>query len=230
VSFSVIIPALNEAEHIASCVRHVQELARCDGSRAEVIVADGGSQDRTAELAWEAGARVVAAPRGRGPQCNAGAAVANGAIFVFLHADTVLPEGAFFLLSGELAMPTVRAGTFRLRFDEPHWLFRIYAAFSRLDSVFTTFGDQCIVVRRELFEQVGGFPEWPLFEDVAFLQAVRRATRVRSFPSAVTTSARRFHREGVLRQSLRNGWYVLQYLMGASPQELAAKYEKSRPR
>lgn len=227
-SFSVIIPALNEAERIAGCVQHVRELARCDGSAVEIIVADGGSADRTAELAYEAGARVVAARRGRGPQCNAGAAVAKGEIFLFLHADTRLPDGAFFLLSSELSTPAVKAGTFRLRFDESHWLFSIYTVFSRFDSVFTTFGDQCIVVRRELFEGVGGFPDWPLFEDVAFMQRVRRETRVRSFPAAVTTSARRFRRGGILRQSLRNGWYVLQYLMGASPDDLAVIYDKSK--
>lgn len=227
-SYSVIVPALNEAGRIVMAVQRVRELAQADGSAVEVIVADGGSEDRTAELAYEAGARVVAAPRGRGSQCNAGAAVATGAIFVFLHADTTLPDGAFYLLSGEMATPTVQAGTFRLRLDEPHWLFRLYAAFSRFDSVFTTFGDQCIVVRRELFERLGGFPDWPLFEDVAFMRLVRRETRVRSFPAAVTTSARRFRREGVIRQSLRNGWYVLQYLLGVSPFELAAKYDKSQ--
>src|SRR5690606_36182351 len=114
VSYSVIVPALNEADRISTAVRSVRELAQADGSAVEVIVADGGSADRTAELAYEAGARVVAAPRGRGSQCNAGAAVATGAILVFLHADTTLPDGAFYLLSGEMATPTVQAGTFRL--------------------------------------------------------------------------------------------------------------------
>jgi rSAM/selenodomain-associated transferase 2 len=228
VSFSVIIPARNEQERIDTCVANVREVADEDGADVEVIVVDGGSDDETALRAAAAGARVVAAAPGRGSQCNAGADVARGEVLLFLHADTLLPAGAFRLLTVEMTRPAIGAGTFRLRFDERHWLFSIYTAFSRFDSVLTTFGDQCIVIRRELFEGIGGFPEWPLFDDVALLQRARQVTRIRSFPATVITSARRFRREGVIRQSLRNAWYVVQYLLGASPYALAVKYERSR--
>lgn len=220
--FSVIIPTLNEVERVGEQVGRVLALA----PEAEVIVADGGSDDGTVALASAAGATVVQAARGRGTQLNDGAAQATGDILLFLHADTRLPTGAFALLRGRFGAENVQIGTFRLAFDREHWLFAVYTFFSRFDSVFTTFGDQCIVVRRSFFEALGRFPEWPLFEDVALLQKARRRTRVHSFPAAVVTSARRFEQEGIVRQSLRNGWYVVRYLLGASPSELAARYEK----
>ena len=222
IRFSVIVPAINEAGMIEPCIRHVQQIAPA----MEIIVADGGSDDGTAGRAWAAGARVCYAPRGRGTQCNAGANLATGNVLLFLHADTRLPANAFALLRREFADRRVQVGTFRLTFDTSHWLYDIYTFFSRFDSVFTSFGDQCIVIRRSFFSRIGGFPDWPLFEDVRLLQKARARAAVRSFPAAITTSARRFEREGVLRQSLRNSWYVLQYLCGCSPETLAARYER----
>ena len=220
--FSVIIPTLNEAPIIREQVARVLNL----DPAVEVIVADGGSEDGTASRAAAAGARVVQGARGRGSQLNAGAAQARGDVLLFLHADTRLPANAFQVLREHFAEEDVQIGTFRLAFDRDHWLFTVYTYFSRFDSVFTTFGDQCIVARRSFFQALGTFPSWPLFEDVALLQKARGRTRVRSFPAAVVTSARRFEREGIVRQSLRNGWYVLQYLRGVSPWELAARYHK----
>lgn len=220
--FTVVIPALNEEAIIGEQVGRVLALE----PGVDVIVADGGSDDATVALAKRAGATVVSAAPGRGSQLNAGAAQATGDVLLFLHADTRLPDNAFDILCGRFAGEGVQIGTFRLAFDRDHWLFAVYTFFSRFDSVFTTFGDQCIVTRRSFFERLGGFPEWPLFEDVALLQKARRRTRIVSFPAAVVTSARRFEREGIVRQSLRNGWYVLQYLRGASPWDLAARYEE----
>ncbi|MDX1664460.1 MAG: TIGR04283 family arsenosugar biosynthesis glycosyltransferase [Candidatus Promineifilaceae bacterium] len=222
ITFSVIVPAINEAEMIEVCVRHIRQLE----PQVEVIVADGGSDDGTAGRAWAAGARVCYAPRGRGPQCNAGANLSTGDVLLFLHADTRLPANAFSLLRREFANRRLQVGTFRLTFDASHWLYDLYTFFSRFDSVFTSFGDQCIVIRRSFFSRLGGFPDWPLFEDVRLLQKARACTTVRSFPAAIVTSARRFEREGVLRQSLRNSWYVLQYLCGRAPETLAARYER----
>lgn len=227
-SYSIVIPTLDEASRIATACRNVLTTGGHDGADVEVIVADGGSMDGTVEQAAAAGARTVVVRPGRGPQCNAGAALAQGDVLLFLHADTQLPPNSFELLTAQFARPEVAAGTFRLTFDEQHWLFSLYTYFSRFDSVFTTFGDQCIVIRRELFVRLGGFPDWPLFEDVALLQRARRQTRIHSFPAAIVTSARRFRREGIIRQSLRNWWLVMQYLAGVSPADLALKYERRR--
>ncbi len=228
-NYSVIIPALNEAERIVQTIRSL----RAEMGAAETIVVDGGSSDETAALSRQEGARVLAACRGRGIQCNAGARAAVGDILIFLHADTRLPHGAFELLNRYFANPQVQIGTFRLQFDHPHWLLRFYTACTRFDSIFTRFGDQAIVVRKSFFEKLGGFPEWPLLEDVHLLRQARRATKVHSFPARVTTSARRFLKIGIVRCQLLNGWLILQYLLGRSPAQLAAlyrDYQNSRAR
>ena len=223
-AISVIIPALNEGGTIARCVGNVRNLA----PDAEIIVADGASDDETVKRAAAAGATVCQTQRGRGVQLHAGAVAAHGAILVFLHADTDLPRNAFTLLRDAFADHEVEIGTFRLGFPTRHWLFAVYTALSRFDSILTTFGDQCIVVRSRFYTEIGGFPPWPLFEDVALLQEARRRTRIRTFPAAVSTSARRYATDGVLVRSVYKGWLVLRYLLGASPQSLAERYERSR--
>ncbi|MFQ3663884.1 MAG: TIGR04283 family arsenosugar biosynthesis glycosyltransferase, partial [Chloroflexaceae bacterium] len=219
-SFSVIIPALNEAPNIAGCVAAVRAL----DPNVEIIVADGGSSDGTAELAAAAGARVVVAPRGRGSQCNAGAACASGDVLVFLHADTTLPPAAFELLRAILADPTVRIAKFRLSFDVHDWLLDIAARLMWFDSLLTSFGDQGIVIRRDFFAELGGFPDWPLFEDVRLFELARARTEVYVVPAEVVTSARRFLENGVLQQLLHDLWLWLQYLFGVSPYELSQRY------
>lgn len=219
-TFSVIIPALNEADHITACVQAVRRL----DPAVEVIVADGGSRDETPALARAAGARVVLAPRGRGPQLNAGAASASGDIFVFLHADTRLPANAFPLLRAMFADPQVQVAKFRLSFDDPDWLLALAARLMWFDSLLTSYGDQCMVMRRDLFHTLGGFPDWPLFEDVELFRRARAHTRVHVVPAQVVTSARRFRANGILRQLLRDFWLWLQYLGGVSPYEIARQY------
>ncbi|MDP3073209.1 MAG: TIGR04283 family arsenosugar biosynthesis glycosyltransferase [Opitutaceae bacterium] len=217
---SVIIPTLNEAAAIAETIGRV----RAALPEAEIIVADGGSDDRTATAATIAGAVVVAAPRGRGLQLAAGAAVARGDPLVFLHADTWLPPNAGPILARAFARPEVRIGTFRLAFDQAGPFLGACAWLTRIDSVFTRFGDQAIVVRRDCYTELGGFPAWPLFEDVELLRRARRVTRVWSFPACVTTSARRFRRHGALRQQWLNARLLLRFLRGTPPHVLAAEY------
>lgn len=221
---SIIIPTYNEARTIGRCLANVRLVA----PSAEVIVADGGSRDKTPHLARAAGAEVVAAGRGRGIQCNAGAACASGDVLLFLHVDTILPADTVGVLKAYFQNEQAQIGTFRVVFDDPHPVLALYARFSRFDSVMTRFGDQAITLRRTFFDELGGFPDWPLFEDVGLLQEARLRTRVHSFPAAVITSARRYKQNGVILQQLRNLWYMLQYLTGVSPHVLAIHYERSR--
>jgi rSAM/selenodomain-associated transferase 2 len=217
---SVIVPTLNEAAHVAATVASI----RASLPAAEIIVADGGSTDDTPHLADRIGVQVVTGATGRGAQLAAGAAHARGELLVFLHADTRLPSDAASVLDRSFARPEVALGTFRLRFDHAGPLLRASAWLTRFDSVFTRFGDQAIVVRRTFYQELGGFPPWPLFEDVELLRRARRVTRVWSFPAYVTTSARRFRRRGPLRQQWLNTCLLLRFLTGTPPAKLAALY------
>lgn len=221
-SFSVIIPTLNEEATIADCVASVYAL----DPAVEVIVADGGSSDQTVERAAAAGATVVAAPRGRGPQCNAGAAHASGTVFIFLHADTRLPTETFPLLRTLLVDPAIQIAKFRLTFDVHHWLLDLAARMMWFDSLLTSYGDQGIVIRRDFFNELGGFPDWPLFEDVRLFELARARTRVHVLPAEVVTSARRFIEHGIVRQLLHDLWLWIQYLLGVSPHVMARRYEQ----
>jgi rSAM/selenodomain-associated transferase 2 len=217
---SVVIPTLNEAGNLARTLAAVRRAL----PDAEAVVTDGGSADATLAIAQAHGARTVIGPAGRGLQLAAGALAARGNVLFFLHADTVPPEDAGAILARWFARPEVQVGTFRLAFDAGGPFLRGCAWCTRLDSVFTRFGDQGIVVRREFYTKLGGFPAWPLFEDVELLRRARRMTRVWSLPACVTTSARRFRARGPLRQQWLNARLLLRFLAGTPPEKLAAEY------
>jgi len=218
--FSVIIPALNEAHRISQAISSVRSI---DPS-SEIIVVDGGSTDDTVSVAEQMKVCVLSFQRGRGAQCNAGAHEASGDVLLFLHADTQLPPDAFEILGKYFCDSKIQIGTFRLRFDHSHWLLRFYASLTSIDSLFTRFGDQCIVVRKSFFERLGGFPDWPLFEDVQLLRAARRHARVVSFPAEVITSSRRFIRFGMLQTQWMNVRLFIRYLLKTPPEKLAQIY------
>lgn len=222
---TVVIPALNEAPGIASMVSSTRQ--RLPGAR--VIVVDGGSADGTAALAEACGAEVLHAPKGRGRQCRAGAHAATTPWLLFLHADTYLPDSAASVLQQFVDSEPPRIATFRLRFDRAGRFLRLCAWCTRFDSVLTRFGDQGILVHRSLYDELGGFPPWPLFEDVEFLRRARRLGRIASLPAAVTTSARRFDAEGTVRRQWRNGRLLARFLRGEHPEALAAEYRPPSP-
>ena len=182
------------------------------------------SVDHTAD----SGIQRLGAPRGRGTQCNAGAARATGSLLLFLHDDTELPAEAPAVVEAAFADPRTQVACFRLRFDHEHWLLASYAVFSRFDSSLTSFGDQGILIRRAFFASIGGFPDWPLFEDVDLLARARRRTRIKKLRSAVTTSAVRFLENGILRQQILNAELMLRFSLGASPESLRWRYETRR--
>lgn len=218
--FSVIIPTLNEAKFIQTTILRIRDL----NESAEIIVVDAESSDETVQLCQKSKTEVVFSKRGRGSQCNAGATKASGDVLLFLHADTLLPENAFELLTRYFSEEHIQIGTFRLGFDSSNAMLRFYCSFTKFDSMFTRFGDQCIVIRKSFFNEIGGFPDWPLFEDVHLLRIARGQTKVISFPSQVITSARRYLTQGVVRTQTLNGFLLLLYLFGVSPVILANWY------
>jgi len=228
VRLAVVIPVLDEAKRIADRLR---ELAAMDGVD-EVVVVDGGSRDDTVAIASTfAGVRVVAAPRGRGPQMNAGARATTADVVLFLHADVALPPDAPRRVGAALAAPDVVAGAFRVRTmieDGPAWLrplVRLADARSRVTRL--PYGDQAVFVRRTAFERAGGFPAQPLMEDVELARRLRRLGRVVTVPATVRVSGRRFVARPV-RSALAMRLFPLLYRCGVSPERLARLYGNPR--
>ncbi|WP_022835973.1 TIGR04283 family arsenosugar biosynthesis glycosyltransferase [Salisaeta longa] len=216
---SVVIPTLNEAACLPATLRRVH----AQPGPVDVTVVDGGSTDDTCAIAASMGASVVRGPRrGRAHQMNHGAAHTTGDALLFLHADTLLPPRG--LSPVRRALASHAAGIFRLSFDVAHPLLRLYAWCTRLPWVRLCFGDRGLFVRRTAFNAVGGFPPWPIFEDLELAARLHRHGPFAFLPQAVTTSARRFERHGLLRQQLQNARLWMGYCLGASPERLAAHY------
>lgn len=220
---SIIVPVLNEAEGIGETLTSLQPL-RARG--CEVIVADGGSTDASRDLAVPLADRVVASPRGRARQQNAGAAAALGDVLLFLHADTRLPVDADRLVTDGLRTSGRGWGRFDVRLTGRHPMLRVIermiGARSRLSGIVT--GDQAIFVRRDWFIRAGGFPEIPLMEDVALSKALRRAGPPLCLRETVVTSSRRWERRGVWRTMALMWRLRLEYWLGVDPERLAERY------
>ena len=218
---SVVIPALDEAAGIEASLRALAPLRR---RGAEIIVIDGGSRDGTTELARPLADRVMAAPRGRAVQMNAGAACARGDVLLFLHADTRLPDEAdSFVLDG-LTRSNRVWGRFDMRFDGNRLRLITFMMNwrSRMTGIAT--GDQAIFVTRATFEEAGGFPPIALMEDVALSARLKRLGHPLCLDAKVTTSPRRWQRHGVLRTVLLMWKLRLAYFFGADPVRLAETY------
>jgi rSAM/selenodomain-associated transferase 2 len=223
-SLSVIIPTLNEADTITATIRAVR------GQQPhEIIVVDGGSTDDTVACTAEAD-RVVASPRGRSAQMNAGAAAARGDQLLFLHADCNPGEGALSAAVECLRRPAVVAGCFRMRVDASDRVYRVidFCATARVRLTGLIYGDQGLFVRRDVFEQVGGFPPVRLLEDVLLSMALRRRGRIGVADAAIAVSPRRWQRQGVVRQTLRNWALTALAAAGVHPDRLAAFYPAVR--
>lgn len=218
-SIAVIVPCLNEE----AVLRPTLEAIAAQDHPHEIIIVDGGSTDATLRVAKPYG-RVLRASRGRASQMNAGAAAAASDVLVFLHADTLLPNGALKTIRQTLNDPSVEAGAFRLRFDRPTPLLRFYSFCTRFRIARLCFGDRGLFVRRRVFDEVGGFPSVPMFEDVELVRILSERSGFVFLEDSVTTSARRFRAAGSLRQQALNACLWLSYLAGADLHRLTDYY------
>ena len=220
---SIVIPALDEAPNLE---RLLPDL-RARFAAAEIVLVDGGSADATAATAARfPEVRLLVSPRGRARQMNAGARQARGDVLLFLHADTRLPDGALAAVDAAVRDPGVVAGRFDIRFDNARPVFRMIAWFmnqrSRWSGIST--GDQAIFVCREAFETLGGYPDMPLMEDVELCRRLKRRGRIAALRLRVTTSARKWEREGATRTILLMWLLRFLYLAGVAPARLHRWY------
>jgi len=203
---SVIIPAWNEEKTIEETLKALLHAHQPD----EVLVVDGGSTDQTAAIAGRWG-RVLASAKGRARQMNEGARQAAGDILLFLHADSKLPAGGLAKIK-EAVGQGFQGGKFQMRFDDNHWLLRIYEVNTRFH--FFSYGDQGFFVTRERFKKMGGFREEVPFEDIDFYKRLRQDTRPVIIKDKVVTSARRFTQNGRMKQKMVNFFLVAMYYSG----------------
>ncbi len=217
---SIVIPILNEAHQIGPCLEGLK------GCGAEIIVADGGSQDASLEDLPEHVSRVIRCAQGRAKQMNAGAAVARGRVLVFLHADTQIGQQAWQRLRVLASSHDPVWGRFNVRLSAPQWPYRLIATCmnwrSRLTGICT--GDQVLFISADLFHRCGGFPEIALMEDIAICNQLRKYQVPQCCTEQVTTSSRRWSRNGVMKTILLMWRLRLAYFFGADPDDLASLY------
>lgn len=219
---SIIIPALNEADTLNDTLGSLQQWRK---HGHEVILVDGGSEDESQAIATPLVDVVLESEKGRAQQMNAGAHLAKGEVLLFLHADTQLPEKADDMI--QHALGQYRWGRFDVRLSGSHWLLRVVERLMNWRSCLTgvATGDQAIFLERKLFDEVGGFPELPLMEDIAISKLLRRQVgRSACLRPPLTTSSRRWEENGILRTTLLMWRLRLAYFLGVSPQHLARHY------
>lgn len=217
---SVIIPTLNEEMMIEKTLRKI-------GGGVEIIVVDGGSSDRTVELARQAGSRVLMPEgKGRSNQINSGASMATGEILLFLHADTLVPEDYRERIIETLARPRAIAGAFELEIEGEEKSFRFVEKMVKWRSIFLSlpYGDQGIFLRAEVFREMGGFADLPIMEDFEFVKRLQRRGKILLVPRPVVTSGRRWRKLGVGKTTLINQLVILGYYLKVPPRTLARLY------
>jgi uncharacterized protein len=219
-TLSVIVPTLNEELHLLKLLEQLKQ-----ASPYEIIVVDGGSSDGTVALAEQAGVRVIKGPRGRASQMNLAAAMASGEFLLFLHADTLPPPHYPQVISRILQSPGTSAGAFRFA------LAGDLAGASLIESLVhfrcrllgLPYGDQGLFIRRQIFFHVGGFPDWPVLEDLHIVRRLKQLGPVRIAPQAAMTSSRRWEKGGTIRTFLRHQWMLAAYYIGIPPRMIARR-------
>lgn len=225
-SISVILPVWNEAENLPSAIEYIRKTSFTFPT--EIIVVDGGSSDRTQELARRvADCVIVSTKKGRAVQMHLGAKCASGDLFLFLHADSRLPENWQELIHKTffLENPPV-AASFSLAFDSDKIFYQFLAFLANFRTKLTGIpqGDQALVVSRETYFFAGGFPDVPLMEEYLFVPRLKHLGEVRVLREKVKTSCRKYELKGPFRNSLKNSFLILLFYLGVSPKRLATWY------
>ncbi len=222
---SVVIPTFNAEADLSGCLDALA-MGLTEGLIREVIVVDGGSSDHSITLAYKWGARVIAASgKGRGRQLRTGGINAKGDWFLFLHADTQLSEGWPTEIRAHLNQFPEQAGAFKLQYrsnsKDARWLEKRANTRSKLFGL--PYGDQGLLISRKQYEQLGGYSDFPLMEDVDLVRRIGKQ-QLRILDCHAMTSAEKYERDGWKKRARANAFLLLRYYLGASPQKLAQNY------
>lgn len=220
-NISIIIPTLNEEQLLGGLLASLGEYPGL-----EIIVADGGSRDRTLDIAGSFPVRIVQSLPGRGHQLNAGARIANRPLLIFLHCDTRLPADFPDQVQLVLSRSCTVAGAFRLHIDARGFGFRLVEWGANVRSCLfgLPYGDQAIFMKKQTFEIANGFPDQPLLEDLELIRSLKRVGSIRITDAFVTTSARRWQKLGIVRTTLINQCVLVGYACGMKAEKLALLY------
>lgn len=218
---SIIIPTLNEEDSLKKTLDALQIF----GGDVEIIIVDGGSDDVTLAIAENYRVKILHAPRGRGMQLQIGGDAATGDILWFLHADTIAAPDCVRQIKRSLQNKMVAGGNFTIRFDGEKFAAKFLTwLYPNLRKLGLIYGDSAIFARREIYEKIGGFKPYPIFEDLDFIQRLRNEGDVVTLPATVTTSSRRFEKGSFILTFAR--WSILQilYWLGVNPETLLKIY------
>ena len=220
---SVVIPTLNEEENITSAIMSATHAS------AQIIVVDGGSRDTTVQKASALGAKVIKSPKGRAIQQNCGARHAQGDVLLFLHADTTLPVAYVEKIFEALLDAKTVTGAFQFKTSQNTSLMRFFEKITNIRSkVFNRpYGDQCLFLRKAVFDHVGGFPSAPVAEDLMLIRQLGKLGKIKIVNTSAITSSRRWENIGVWKTFFINQLVVLGYALGISPDTLAGLYQKA---
>ena len=225
---SIIIPVLNDAARMHTLLA---ELSVSQGiSQAEIIVVDGGSQDESVEIAREYDCTVLTSSPGRAKQMNLGATMATNEVVLFLHADSFPPIGFESLIVFGLTQSGKSWGRFNVKLSGQQWLLKIVAGMMNWRSSMTGIctGDQGLFVVKDAFNAIGGFPVIPLMEDIEISRRLNTLSQPFIVEAALTTSSRRWEKEGIIKTILLMWQLRALYFFGVSPAKLALRYQSGR--
>jgi rSAM/selenodomain-associated transferase 2 len=231
IKFSIIVPVFHEEERINVLIEYLNHLD--PHKDIEIIVVDGAREKNTLKAIQSNHIIKISSEKGRAKQMNTGASVAKGDILIFLHADTELPMHTFKKLQSFTERREYVGGAFDLGIKSGKFIFKMIGTLSSLRSRLNRipFGDQAIFIRREYFNQIGGYKEIPIMEDVELMRRIKKSRKkIWIFYDRVMTSPRRWEKEGVIYCTLRNWAIQALYLLGVSPHKLANFYKNSYSR
>lgn len=224
-TISIIVPVLNEEVFLGTLLKYLE--AHCSSRYIkEIIVVDGGSTDQTIAVASKFKVSLVHSEKGRAKQMNLGTKNATGAIFYFLHADTLPPKDFEANILNAIS-DGCEAGCFQMKFDSDSRFLRFFAWFTRINYLICRGGDQSLFITRKLFSKTTGFNEdYKVFEDNEFIGRLYKRTKFKILPQKVRTSARKYEEVGAFRLQYHFGVIHLKNFLGAGPEQLYHYYRK----